>query len=33
MNFNAGFVGCDQNENKEVFLVQGWWANKGKDYY
>ena len=32
MNFKAGFVGCDQNENKEVFPVQGWWANE-KDYY
>jgi len=31
MNFNAGFVGCDQNENKEVFPVQGWWANE-KNY-
>ena len=27
MKFEAGFVGCDQNENKEVFPVQGWWAN------
>ena len=31
MNFKAGFVGCDQNENKEVFPVQGWWANE-KNY-
>ena len=32
MNFEAGFVGCDQNENKEVFPVQGWWANEKKYY-
>ncbi len=32
MKFEAGFVGCDQNENKEVFPVQGWWANE-KNYY
>ena len=32
MNFNAGFVGYDQKANKEVFPVQGWWANEGKDY-
>ena len=32
MNFEAGFVGCDQNENKEVFPVQGWWANDKKYY-
>ena len=32
MKFEAGFVGCDQNENKEVFPVQGWWANE-KNFY
>ena len=30
MNFNAGFAGCDKNENNEVFPVQGWWAKEGK---
>ena len=24
MNFKAGFVGCDKNENNEVFPFQGW---------
>ena len=24
MKYNAGFVGCDQNEKKEVFPIQGW---------
>jgi ubiquitin-protein ligase len=31
MNFKVGFVGCDQNDNKEVFPVQGWCAYEGKD--
>ena len=24
MNYNVGFIGCDQNEKKEVFPVQAW---------
>jgi len=24
MKYNVGFVGCDQNEKKEVFPIQGW---------
>ena len=24
MNYSVGFIGCDQNEKKEVFPVQGW---------
>ena len=24
MEFNVGFIGCDQNEKNEVFPVQGW---------
>ena len=24
MNYNVGFIGCDQNEKKEVFPIQGW---------
>ena len=31
MNFKVGFLGCDQNDRKEVFPVQGWCAYEGKD--
>ena len=24
MKYKVGFIGCDQNENKQVFPVQGW---------
>ena len=24
MEFDVGFIGCDQNEKNEVFPVQGW---------
>ena len=24
MKYNVGFIGCDQNEKKEVFPVQAW---------
>ena len=24
MEYKVGFIGCDQNEQKEVFPVQGW---------
>ena len=24
MNYSVGFIGCDQNEKKEVFPVQAW---------
>ena len=24
MKYNVGFIGCDQNEKKEIFPVQGW---------
>ena len=24
MKYKVGFVGCDQNENKQVFPIQGW---------
>ena len=27
MKYKVGFVGCDQNENKEVFPVQGWFVS------
>ena len=30
MKFKVGFVGCDKNENNEVFPVQGWLASQGK---
>ena len=23
-NYKVGFIGCDQNDEKEVFPVQGW---------
>jgi len=31
MNFKVGFLGCDQNDRKEAFPVQGWCAYEGKD--
>ena len=24
MKYKVGFIGCDQNENKQVFPIQGW---------
>ena len=27
MKFKAGFVGCDQNNENEVFPVQGWFIS------
>ena len=27
MKYKVGFVGCDQNEKKEVFPVQGWFVS------
>ena len=24
MKHKAGFLGCDQNDNKQVFPIQGW---------
>ena len=24
MKYKVGFVGCDQNENNQVFPIQGW---------
>ena len=28
MQFNVGFIGCDQNEKNEIFPVQGWLVSK-----
>ena len=28
MEFKVGFIGCDQNDKKEVFPVIGWLASK-----
>ena len=31
MQYRVGFVGCDQNENKEVFPVMGWFVEPYKE--
>ena len=31
MEYKVGFIGCDQNEQKEVFPVQGWIVTGNKD--